>query len=62
MEQMILSKNNKQTKNRNRAWPRRADLEFQEGGKGERMGELGILGDYGDANISRVDGQWGTTI
>ena len=26
MEQMILSKNNKQVKNRNRSWPRRTDL------------------------------------
>ena len=33
MEQMILSKNNEQTKNRNRSWLRRADLGFS-GGEG----------------------------
>ena len=43
MEQMILSKNNKQTKNRNRSWTRRADLGFPRG-KGEGMGWMGILG------------------
>ena len=44
MEQMILSKN-KQTKNINRSWPRRADLGFPGGGQGERVGWMGILGD-----------------
>ena len=47
MKQMILCKNNKQTKNRNRSWPRRADLGFPEekwGGSG-MDGHLGGLGD-----------------
>ena len=34
MEEMILFKNNKKTQNRKRAWPRRADLGFESGGKG----------------------------
>ena len=34
---MILSKN-KQRKNRNRSWPRRADLGFPGKGNGDRMG------------------------
>ena len=41
MELLILSKNNKQqTKNRNRSWPRRADLGFPRG-KGEGEGCMG---------------------
>ena len=39
---MILSKNNKQTINRNRSWPRRADLRFPRG-KGEGVGWMGIF-------------------
>ena len=54
---MILSKTNKQkqTKNkkkkthRNRSWPRKADLVFP-GGNWERVGWMGIWGDYLDAN------------
>ena len=41
---------NKQTKNRNRAWTRRADLGFQGGRKGEGVGGTGILRVSGDAN------------
>ena len=56
MEQMILPKNNKQSKNRNRARPR-ADLGFQSRGKGEGVGGMGILGVSGGANVlSGVDG------
>ena len=65
MEQMILSKNNKQTnkqtKNRNRSWPRRADLGFP-GRKGEGMGWIGILGFFWMQNvIFGIDGQWDPT-
>ena len=44
---MILSKNNKQTKSRNRSWPRRAGLGFPgPGGAGSRMdGHFGGLKD-----------------
>ena len=49
MEQMILSKNNKQTKNRHRAWPRRVDLGFWVGGKGRRW-DRWPFGGLGDAN------------
>ena len=43
MEKIILSKNNKQT-NKNRAWPKGADLGFQGGEKGEGVGGMGIWG------------------
>ena len=57
---MILYKNNKQTKNRNRAWPRRADLEFQgrEGVGGQEF--WGFL--RMQIVISGVDGQWDRTV
>ena len=44
MEQMILSKNNKQTKNRNRSLPGSADLGFTRERKG---GGSGMEGDFG---------------
>ena len=52
MEQMIQSKNNRQTKNRNRSWPRRADLGFLGGVGGGRGGSRmdGHFGNLGDAN------------
>ena len=60
MEQMIISKNNKQI--RNRAWPRRADLGFL-GGKGEGVGGMDILGVLGmQTVISGMDGQWDPTV
>ena len=63
MEHMILSKNNKQTKNRNRAWPRRADLGFLGRGKGEVVGEMGILGFWGMPTlISGMERQWDPTV
>ena len=40
---MILYKKNKQTKNRNRVWPRRADLGF----RGEGRGGSGMDGHFG---------------
>ena len=55
---MILYKNNKQTKNRNRAWPRRADLGFWWEGE-EGVGGMGIWGRQ--TVVSGVDGQWDPT-
>ena len=61
MEQMILSKNNEQTKTRNRAWPRRADLGFL-GGKVEGVRWMGILEAWGVQTVfSGMDGQWDPT-
>ena len=61
MEQMILSKNSKQTKNRNRSWSRRADLGFPRG-KGEGVGWMGILGVFRmQTVIFGKDGQWDPT-
>ena len=60
MEQMILSENNKQTKNRNRAWPRRADLVLLRGREWERW----AFWDFGGMQtiISGMDGQWDPTV
>ena len=44
MEEMILSK-----KNRNRSWPRRAELGFPRD-KEQGVGWMGILGVWGDVN------------
>ena len=62
MEQKILSKNNKQTKNSNRSWPRRADLGFSRG-KGEGVGWMGNLGGLGvQTVIFGMDGHWGPAV
>ena len=66
MEQMILSKNKKQTnqsqnKTRNRSWPRRADLGFSRE-KGKGVGWMGILGVFWmQTVIFGIDGQWDPT-
>ena len=58
---MILSKKNKQIKNRNRSWPRRADLGFPRG-KGKGVGWMGILGAFWmQTVIFGMDGQWDPT-
>ena len=60
---MILSKNNKQTKNKNRPWPRRADLGFQGGGKGEGVEGWAFWGFLRMQTVtSGVDGQWDLTV
>ena len=63
MEQMILSKNNKQTnKTRNRAWPRREDLGFLQG-EGKGVGWMGTLGVLGMQTVLfGMDGQWYPTV
>ena len=51
----------KQTKNRNRSWPRRADLELLGGSGG--VGGMGILGVWGmQTVIFEMDGQWDPTL
>ena len=42
MQQVILSRNNKQIKNRNRSWPRRGDFPLLRR-KEEGVGWMGIL-------------------
>ena len=53
---------NKQTKNRNRSWPRRADLGFP-GRKGEGVEWMGILGVLGmQTVILEMIEQWDPTV
>ena len=64
MEQMILSKNNKQTKNRNRSCPSRADLRFPGQAEAKRVGWMSILGFWGCKllDLHGMDGQWDPTV
>ena len=62
MEQMILSKNNKRTKNTNRSCQRRADLGLGVG-EGEGVGWIGILGVWEmHTVVFGIDGQWNPTV
>ena len=53
---------NNETKNRNRSWPRREDLEFPRG-KGEGVGWMGTLGFFWmQTVIFGMDGQKNPTV
>ena len=57
---MLKKKKKKKTENKNRAWPRRADLGL---GGGEAVGGMGILGVLGKQTvISGMDGQRAPTV